>query len=453
MKKNDIFDLEITGMTHEGLGVGKKDGLAVFVQGAVDGELVRVKIIKIAKNYSVARVESWLRKSSHRQEPFCLAYKRCGGCSLQHMSYEKQLEFKHRVVKDNLERIGGFKEIQVNPVIGMEIPLHYRNKAQYPVGMGEKGAIAGFYSRRSHEIITSDNCGIQDTKSEAIRNAVMEKVKEFNISPYDENTGTGLLRHIITRVAHSTGDIMVVLVVTSEKIPHLDQLAKHILERTPQVKSIVLNINSRRDNVILGDKVITVHGEDTLIDTLGPFQFHISPLSFYQVNPLQTVVLYEKAVEYAELTGDETVYDLYCGIGTISLFLAQQAKKVIGVEVVEEAVLAARKNAELNGIDNTEFHTGLAEEVVPCLYREGKKADVVVVDPPRKGCDPVLLDTMVQMKPERIVYVSCNPSTLARDLKALCGHGYSIAAVQPVDMFPWTEHVETVVLLEQKQKD
>lgn len=447
MNKNDIFDLEITGMTHEGLGVGKKDGLAVFVQGAIDGEAVRVKVIKLAKNYAVARVESWIRKSPGRQEPFCRAYKRCGGCSLQHMTYSKQLEFKHRVVKDNLERIGGFKEIQVNPVIGMEIPIHYRNKAQYPVGMGEKGPVAGFYARYSHEMVASDNCGIQDTASEAVRNAVMEKVKEFGYEPYDESTGKGLLRHIITRVAHSTGDIMVVLVVTSEKIPHLDRLVKHILQANPQVKSIVLNLNTRRDNVILGDKVTTVYGEDTLVDSLGPFQFHISPLSFYQVNPVQTVVLYEKAVEFAGLTGNETVYDLYCGIGTISLFLAGRAKRVIGVEVVEEAVHSARRNAELNRIDNIEFHTGLAEEIVPALYQAGKKADVVVVDPPRKGCDPVLLETMIQMQPERIVYVSCNPSTLARDLKYLAGNGYAIAAVQPVDMFPWTIHVETVVLM------
>jgi 23S rRNA (uracil1939-C5)-methyltransferase len=447
MKKNELFDLEITGMTHEGLGVGKKDGMAVFVQGAIDGETVRVKIIKTAKSYAVARVENWLQKSPARQEPFCPVYKRCGGCSLQHMTYAKQLEFKQRVVKDNLERIGGFKDIQVHPVIGMEVPMHYRNKAQYPVAMGEKGAVAGFYARRTHEIVDSGNCGIQDTASEAILNAVMEKMKEFGLSPYDENTGKGMLRHIITRVAHSTGDMMVVLVVTSEKILHLNQLLEHILKVNPKVKSIVLNLNSRRDNVILGDKVITVYGEDTLIDTLGPFQFHISPLSFYQVNPKQTVVLYEKAVEFASLTGDETVYDLYCGIGTISLFLARQAKQVIGVEVVDEAVQAARKNADLNEVENTEFHTGLAEEIVSQLYQQGKKADVVVVDPPRKGCDQVLLETMVQMQPKRIVYVSCNPSTLARDLKYLGENGYTIKEVQPVDMFPWTEHVETVVLM------
>ncbi len=444
MKKNDLIDIEITGMTHEGLGVGKSDGMVVFVQGAIDGEIVKAKVIKTTKTYAVARIEGWLQKSPFRQEPFCAVYKRCGGCSLQHMTYSKQLEFKHRVVTDNLERIGGFKDIQVKPVIGMEDPRYYRNKAQYPVGMGEKGAIAGFYARRTHEIIATENCGIQDTASEALRNTVLEKMQEFGFSPYDEKTGKGLLRHIVTRVAFSTGDIMVILVVTTENIPGLDRMIQHILSKNPMVKSIILNINTRRDNVILGDRVITVHGSNTLIDTLGPFQFHISPLSFYQVNPIQTVVLYEKAVEFAGLTGTETVYDLYCGIGTISLFLSRQAKQVIGVEVVDEAVRAARRNADLNGIENTEFYTGLAEEVVPILYSQGKKADVVVVDPPRKGCDKKLLETMVQMQPKRIVYVSCNPSTLARDLKYLGENGYSIKAVQPVDMFPWSEHVECI---------
>ena len=452
MKKNDLIDIEITGMTHEGLGVGKSDGMVVFVQGAIDGEIVKAKVIKTTKTYAVARIEGWLQKSPFRQEPFCAVYKRCGGCSLQHMTYSKQLEFKHRVVTDNLERIGGFKDIQVKPVIGMEDPRYYRNKAQYPVGMGEKGAIAGFYARRTHEIIATENCGIQDTASEALRNTVLEKMQEFGFSPYDEKTGKGLLRHIVTRVAFSTGDIMVILVVTTENIPGLDRMIQHILSKNPMVKSIILNINTRRDNVILGDRVITVHGSNTLIDTLGPFQFHISPLSFYQVNPIQTVVLYEKAVEFAGLTGTETVYDLYCGIGTISLFLSRQAKQVIGVEVVDEAVRAARRNADLNGIENTEFYTGLAEEVVPILYSQGKKADVVVVDPPRKGCDKKLLETMVQMQPKRIVYVSCNPSTLARDLKYLGENGYSIKAVQPVDMFPWSEHVECVVLMSRVEK-
>lgn len=447
MQKNDVFELDITGMTHDGLGVGKKDGMAVFVQGAVDGERARVKVIKTTKNYAVARIEEWLQKSPNRQDPFCPVYKRCGGCSLQHMSYPKQLEFKRQVVIDNLERIGGLKDIHVNPVIGMEEPLHYRNKAQYPVGMGERGAVAGFYARRTHNIIDSANCDIQDTGSETVRNAVVGIINEFGITPYDEKTGKGLLRHIITRVARSSGDIMVVLVVTSEKIPGSERLIKYITRDIPAVKSIVLNINTRRDNVILGSRTITVYGADMLIDRLGPYQFHISPLSFYQVNPVQTVVLYEKAVEFAGLTGNETVFDLYCGIGTISLFLSEKAKRVIGVEVVDEAVQAAGKNAELNGIANTEFHAGPAEIVVPRLYQQGKRADVVVVDPPRKGCDQDLLETIVKMQPLRIVYVSCNPSTLARDLKYLVENGYSVKTVQPVDMFPWTEHVECVVLM------
>ncbi len=447
MKKNDIFEIEITGMTHDGMGVGRKDGMAVFVQGAVDGETVIARVIKTAKNYAVARIEKWIEKSSERQEPFCPVYKRCGGCSLQHMSYKKQLEFKRRVVIDNLERIGGFKNIEVNQVIGMENPTHYRNKAQYPVGMGSSGPVAGFYARHSHEIISSVSCEIQAEACQNVRNVIIDKIGEAGIPPYDEKTGKGVLRHIVCRVSQSTGDLMVVLVVTKENIPGLEKLVRHIVKEFPQEKSIILNINNRRDNVILGEKVITVYGQDTIVDRLGPFLFHISPLSFYQVNPAQTLVLYEKAVEYAGLTGNEIVFDLYCGIGTISLFLAQRAKKVIGVEVVEEAIEAAKQNARLNSIFNTEFYAGFAEEVVTELYREGKKADVVVVDPPRKGCDQTLLETIIQMKPTRIVYVSCNPSTLARDLKYLCADEYEISEVQPVDMFPWSEHVECVVLM------
>lgn len=450
MKKNDLLELEITGMTHEGLGVGKKDGMVVFVQDAIDGEAVRAKVIKVTQSYAVARVETWIQKSPHRQRPFCPVYKRCGGCNLQHMTYQKQLEFKHRVVTDNLERIGGFKNISVNPVIGMQEPLHYRNKAQYPVAMGSSGVVAGFYARRTHEIIDSGSCSIQDTASEAVRNVIIKKIKAFGITAYDEEKGKGMLRHIITRVARSTGDIMIILVVTTDKIPNLEKLVEHITNDIPAVKSIVLNINTKKDNVILGDKVITVYGDDTLNDQLGPFKFHISPLSFYQVNPVQTVVLYDKAVAFAGLTGSETVFDLYCGIGTISLFLAQKARTVIGVEVVEEAVRAAEKNAAMNSIDNTEFYVGLAEEIVPQLYQQGKRADVVVVDPPRKGCDQILLETMVQMQPNRIVYVSCNPSTLARDLKYLGENGYTISKVQPVDMFPWTEHVEVVTVIERE---
>lgn len=447
MKKNDLFEVEITGMTHEGIGVGKKDGMAVFVQDVIDGELVISKVIKTTKNYAVARVERWLRKSPYRQQPFCPVYKRCGGCNLQHLTYEKQLEFKRQVVTDNLTRIGGFKDISVNPVIGMDNPMNYRNKAQYPLGIGNNGPIAGFYARRSHEIIDSESCGIQNTRSESVRNTIIKFLRETGIAIYDEKTGKGILRHIITRVSQYNGDVMVILVVTKEKFPEMDKLVQHIKKEIPFVKSIVLNINKRRDNVILGDKVITAYGSDTLLEKLGQFSFHISPLSFFQVNPVQTVALYEKAVEFAGLTGQETVFDLYCGIGTISHFLSVKAKKVIGVEVVEEAVQAAIKNARLNNIQNMEFHCSAAEEIVPKLFQEGLRADIVVVDPPRKGCDQILLDTMVKMNPTRIVYVSCNPSTLARDLKHLSENGYVINAVQPVDMFPWTFHVECVVLI------
>ena len=447
MKKNDIYEIEITGMTHEAMGVGKVDGMAVFVQGAIESEKVIAKIIKVTKSYAVARIEDWLVRSPERREPFCPVYKRCGGCSLQHMTYDMQLKFKHRVVCDNLERIGGFKGISVNPVIGMDNPMNYRNKAQYPVGMGDNGPIAGFYARRSHDIIDSESCGIQHASSEKVKNTVIGIVKKLKIPVYNEKTGEGILRHIITRVSCSTGDIMVILVVTRENVPGLDKLIKVITGKIPEVKSMVLNINKRRDNVILGDIVKTVYGSDTITDKLGHLTFHISPLSFYQVNPVQTVKLYQKAVEFAGLSGDETVFDLYSGIGTISLFLAEKAGEVIGVEVVPEAVEAADKNAKLNNITNATFYCGKAEEVVPELYKKGLKADVVVVDPPRKGCDEKLLDTMVKMQPKKIVYVSCNPSTLARDLKYLAANDYEIKEVQPVDLFPWTEHVETVVLI------
>ena len=452
MKKNDIYEIEITGMTHDGMGVGRVDGMAVFVQRAIEGEKVVAKIIKVTKNYAVARIEEWITTSPERTEPFCPVYKRCGGCSLQHMSYNMQLKFKHRVVTDNLERIGGFWGIQVSPVIGMDNPMNYRNKAQYPVGMGDNGPVAGFYARRSHIIIDSERCGIQHPASEKVKNTVLEAVKELKIPVYNEITGEGILRHIVTRVSYSTGDVMVILVVTDEKVPGLKKIIQKITREIPEVISIVLNINKRRDNVILGDKVRTVYGSDTLVDRLGHLKFHISPLSFYQVNPVQTVKLYNKAVEFAGLTGNETVFDLYCGIGTISLFLAEKAKEVIGVEVVPEAVEAATKNAVLNNISNARFYCGEAEKVVPELYNEGIRADVVVVDPPRKGCDEKLLETMVKMQPKRIVYVSCNPSTLARDLKFLAASGYRIEEVQPVDMFPWTEHVECVTLMSRVEK-
>ena len=450
--KNQVFELEITGQTHDGLGVGRKDSMAVFVQGAIAGERVMAKVIKVLKNYAVARIEAFIEMSPDRIEPFCPVYKRCGGCSLQHMSYERTLKFKRQAVMDNLERIGGLSGIQVNPVIGMEAPRRYRNKAQYPVGMGEKGPIAGFFAPRSHEIIESEECGIQHPVSDLAKNIILEFMKTNSIAAYDEKTHNGLIRHVVTKVGFATGEVMVIIVSTSPDIPKKGRLVSLLKEKLPGLKSIILNINNKPGNVVMGSKNITLYGKDAIEDRLGGLTFEISPLSFYQINPTQTLVLYEKAVKYAGLTGEETVFDLYCGIGTISLFAARKAKRVIGVESVPEAVEAARRNAEKNSIANAEFFCGNAEDVVPELYSQGIKADVVIVDPPRKGCDEVLLKTLIEMAPDRIIYVSCNPSTLARDMKVLHGSGYIAKEVQPVDMFPWTSHVECVTLMSRVKK-
>jgi 23S rRNA (uracil1939-C5)-methyltransferase len=445
VRKDEILDLEITGMTHEGMGVGKKDGFAIFVQGAVDGEKVGVKIIKVLKSYAVARIEAFIEKSSHRQEPFCPVYKRCGGCSLQHMTYAKTLAFKRQVVVDNLARIGSLSDVRVHDTLGMAEPINYRNKAQYPVGMGKSGPVAGFFARRSHEIVEAPSCAIQHPLSDKAKDIVLGYIKALNIPVYNETTGHGIIRHVVTKVGFNTGEVMIIIVATKPELPKANKLIYRLKRDIPGLASVILNVNPKPGNVILGDRNITLFGKDTIQDTLGGLAFEISPLSFYQVNPAQTEVLYQKAVDYAHLQGNETVFDLYCGIGTIGLFAASRAKKVIGVEVVPEAVEAAKSNAKHNGIENAEFYAGLAEEVVPELYEKGIKADVVFVDPPRKGCDENLLKTLVDMAPSRIVYVSCNPSTLARDLKFLTGSGFQVEEVQPVDMFPWSEHVETVV--------
>lgn len=431
MNINDEFTLKITGITFDGAGVGRKDGMVVFVPGAIDGETVRVRVKELKKSYATAGTTEITEESPYRREPFCPDYARCGGCGLQHMSYEHQLELKRGAVTDSLERIGGFKGVRVNPVIGMDEPFYYRNKARYPVGESRGKTVSGFYAGNSHEIIDIDNCLIQDPASERIRKAVTNAIEEYEISG---------ISHIVTRVSGSTGDVMLILESDMKNIPRIDKLVTRITAGIPEIKSIVLNVKST-------DKTITLFGDDSLKDTLSKLEFRVPPLSFFQVNHTQTAVLYEKAVEFAGLTGCETVFDLYCGIGSITLFLAARAKKAIGVEVFKEAVDAARQNALINNITNVEFYAGRAEDVIPRLYEKGEKADVVVADPPRKGCDKALLETIIKIRPARIVYVSCNPSTLARDLKTLCETEYSIREVQPVDMFPWTEHVETVVMM------
>lgn len=447
IEKNRNYILDITGMTHEAQGVGRIDGFAVFVDGALEGEQVEVKIIKLNKTYAVGKLITILKPSPHRVEPACGAYRRCGGCNLQHMEYNAQLTFKTKLVKDNLERIGGLKNIIVHDAIGMQRPLNYRNKAQYPVAAVNGNIISGFYAARSHDVIDSKECGIQDVESDKVRKFIMQYITEKGITAYDEASGKGLIRHIVTRVGFNTGEIMVVIVVNGSTLPKSDDLVQRLVEAVPGIKSIFLNTNTENTNIIMGKRNIKLFGSDTITDTIGDYKFMISPHSFFQVNPVQTEVLYSKALEYAALTGIETVFDLYCGIGTISLFLSAKARKVYGVEVVEEAISDARRNAELNGVSNVEFIAGEAEKVVPEMYSKGIKADVVVLDPPRKGCEESLLHLLVEMQPKRIVYVSCNPATLARDLKYLGGQGYKAVEVQPADMFPWTGHVECIIMM------
>ncbi len=447
LEKNKNYNIEITGMTHEGQGVGRINGLAVFVDGVLEGEQAEIKIIKLNKSYAVGKLINILKTSPDRATPFCGAYKRCGGCSLQHMDYKAQLAFKTKLVRDNLERIGGISGVIVHDTIGMNVPMNYRNKAQFPVAAVNGSVVTGFYAARSHDVIDSEECGIQDVISDRIRKIVGHFITEKGIPAYDEKTGRGLIRHIMTRVGFNTGEVMVVLVINGSSLPYADELLGLLTCDVPGIKSIYLNINTKSTNVILGDKNILLYGSETITDTIGRYRFIISPHSFFQVNPVQTEVLYGKALEYAGLTGTETVFDLYCGIGTISLFLSEKAAKVIGVEVVEAAISDARENAGINGVTNTEFFVGEAERVVPELYGRGIRADVVVLDPPRKGCDESLLQLLADMQPDRIVYVSCNPATLARDLKFLASHGFSVIEAQPVDMFPWTGHVETVVLM------
>lgn len=445
VEKDKEYRIIITGMNHEGQGVGRVDGFAVFVDDALEGEEVLVRITKVSKSYSVGRLVEIINPSVSRISPFCPAFEKCGGCSLQHMSMEAQLRYKTNLVKESIKRIGKLENVIIHDTIGMKDPFNYRNKAQYPVRAGTDKPTAGFYARRSHEIIECKGCGIQNETSDRIKDAVSEFMHRYNIAPYDETKGTGLVRHIMTREGFKTRETMVVIVINGKDFPYKDKLIQELVEREPSIKSIYLNINRKNTNIIMGEENIKIYGEDFITEYIEDLKFRISPLAFFQVNPVQTEMLYGKALQYADLTGNEVVYDLYCGTGTISLFLARKAKKVYGIEVVADAIRDAVKNAEINGIKNAEFIVGEAETV-----ELTQKADVVVLDPPRKGCDEKLLRTLVDMGPKRIVYVSCNPATLARDLNYLAENGFEVLEVQPVDMFPWTGHVETVALIEHK---
>lgn len=448
LKKNDICVVQITDMNHDGEGIGKLDGCPLFIKDAIVGDTVRVKIMKMKKNYGYARLEEIIEASPFRIEPVCPVARQCGGCQLQAMSYEKQLEFKQNKVKNNIERIGKITDFTMHPIIGMENPFRYRNKAQFPIGRNKDGRIiAGFYAGRTHAIIESDDCALGVTENKLVLEKVLAHMEKYNIAPYDEENHAGLVRHVFIRKAFKTGEIMVCIVCNGRKLPHADELVKELCD-IDGVKSIFINVNIEKTNVILGKELIKLWGEDYITDKIGDVSYRISPLAFFQVNPVQTERLYGKALEFAGLTGGETVWDVYCGIGTISLFLAQKAGKVYGVEIVPEAIRDAIDNAKLNGFENTEFFVGKAEEVLPDWYAKNKgKADVVVVDPPRKGCEEAVLNTIAGMEPKRIVYVSCDSATLARDLARFEVLGYKVSDVQVVDMFPNSTHCETVCLL------
>ena len=494
MRKNDRIELEITDIGEGGEGIGRAGGMTFFVKDAIIGDVVSARVTKLKKNYGYARLEMVVRPSGLRVEPRCPLYRRCGGCQLQAMAPQAQLAFKEQKVRGNLIRLGGFAADFVaevmEPIVGMEEPFRYRNKAQFPLGTDKEGnPVAGFYAARTHSIIPVEDCLLGVEENRDVLAAVLGYMREHCVQAYDETTGRGLVRHVLIRYGFSTKELMVCLVINGSRLPAEGQLAWR-LSAIEGMKSITVNINRERTNVILGNETVCIWGTPYITDDIhlldcinGEFvrtdtavKFQISPQSFYQVNPVQTEKLYSLALAYAGLTGNETVWDLYCGIGTISLFLAQRAGKVYGVEVVEQAVQDARRNARLNGITNAEFFVGKAEEILPRFYRDkagaqevpdgcsdtrsGKERtqeqamahpDVIVVDPPRKGCERACLDTMIQMRPERIVYVSCNSATLARDLRVLVDGGYELKCVRPVEQFGQTVHVETVVLLSQQK--
>lgn len=459
-RKEDLITIVIEDVGIDGAGIGKIDGFTFFVKDAVIGDTVEAKIMKVKKGYAYARLLNIVTPSTERTEPKCQYHKQCGGCQIQALNYKRQLLFKADKVKNNLQRIGGFSfeflESIMEPIIGMDTqglaPYHYRNKAQFPVGADKNGEIVtGFYAGRTHVIIPNTDCALGVEENKKILEAVIQYMKENKITPYNEITGEGIVRHILIRKGFSTGEIMTCVIINADTLPHQEKLV-NALSNVEGMTSITININKEKTNVIMGRTCRTIWGNDTITDVIGGVSFSISPMSFYQVNPIQTEKLYNLALEYADLTGEETVCDLYCGIGTISLFMAKKAKKVYGVEIVEQAIEDARKNAERNHIDNAEFYVGKAEEMLPRLYEEkGLYADVICVDPPRKGCDEECLATMVKMAPKRIVYVSCDSATLARDLKYLCANGYELKRICPVDMFPQTVHVETCVLLSRKK--
>lgn len=452
MKKNDSFSLKIEDISVRGEGIGKADGYTLFVKDAIPGDKIKGIVTKAGPKYGYGRLMEITEPSADRIEARCPVARSCGGCQIQELAYEKQLSLKKRTVKNSLDRIGGLSDYRLFDTIGCESPFRYRNKAQFPIGRNRDGKIiAGFFAGRTHDIIECRDCQIGIEENQIILDCLIRHMERFGIEPYHEKTHTGLVRYVLIRKGFRTGEIMLSIVINGSSIEKQELLVSELRESVPALCDISLNINKKKINTIMGKNFVQLYGNGYISDFIGGIQFRISPKSFYQVNPKQTEILYGKALEYAALTGKETVFDLYCGVGTISLFLAKNAAKVYGVEAVPEAIADAKMNARLNDIENVEFLTGKAEDIIPVLYADqGITADVVVVDPPRKGCDEKVLETIARMKPQRVVYVSCNPATLARDLKYLAGEGFRVEMVQPVDMFANTVHVEGVCLLHRR---
>ncbi len=449
VKKNDKTTLEITDVTNEGMGVGRVDGLTVFVPFTAKGDVVEVLIVKVKSSYAYGKCLSIITPSEHRREPECSAYKKCGGCQLMHIKYPAQSELKRKFVYDALVRIGNQDPRTEVLFIPAPSDIGYRNKMVYPVGSDKTGSqVCGFYALRSHNIIPLNGCMLGMGEDENIINAVLKYMEEYHVKPYDEETHKGCVRRIFIRRGRFSGETMVVISSKSSSLPFEKELADKLVSADRTVASVILNTNPNRTNLVLGEENRTIYGKSVISDTLCGCVYEISPNSFFQVNPVQTENLYNKAIEYADIRENDTVMDIYCGIGTISLTAAKKAKKVIGVEIVERAIEDAKKNAIVNGVTNAEFYAGSAEEVVPKLIKSGEKPDVVIIDPPRKGSDEITLSTIISANPKRIVYVSCNPATLARDIKFMNEGGYKLEKVTAVDMFPNTCHVEAVALLQ-----
>jgi 23S rRNA (uracil1939-C5)-methyltransferase len=443
-------ELKIDGYGHDGEGVGRFRNFTVFVPDLLKGEQALVKITEVKKNFARGVIRKINRTAPGRIKPACMIARDCGGCQLQHLKYEAQLQMKRQRVIDAVERIGGLKEVTVHPVLGMADPWHYRNKAQYPLGIENIAVVIGFYKKGTHQIVPVKECLLQPSPVNRLTNKIRELVEKNHIAIYDEQTGTGLLRHVLLRYGFHTGEMMVVFVTNGAQFLAGEKLARELVMLFPEIKSVVQNINESRDNVILGAETKVLWGKETIVDRIGKLKFKISAQSFFQVNPVQTEVLYQKAVEYAGLTGEEIVLDAYSGVGSLSLFLAQNAKKVFGIEVVAEAVKNANESAAFNEIYNVQFLMGTVEKVLPQLVKGGTEFQAAVVDPPRSGCEESVFKAMAASKIKRIVYVSCNPSTMARDLKIVEGLGYKTVEIQPVDMFPQTYHVECVARVEKK---